>query len=84
MSGEKPAAFPFFYIEPSKAEFVPITQKFVGTDKTRRDLEMIAPIGSSPTFMTMDDLKKATPAWVNISIAIFNDPVAKKVRRESV
>lgn len=83
MDGDRPAAFPFFYIEPSKPAFVPITRTFVGASKTRRDLESIAPIGSSPTFMTHADLKTIAPAWVNTSIAIFNDPVAHKVRARS-
>ena len=80
MIGDKPAAFPFFYIEPSKKEFVPVTQRFIGFDKTRKDCEQIAPIGSSPTFTTFDDLKVISPAWVNTSIAIFEDPVSNKAR----
>ena len=38
------AAFPFFYIEPSKKDFLPITRKFTGP-ATKRQLEEIAPIG---------------------------------------
>ncbi len=38
------ASFPFFYIEPSKKEFLPITQNFVGP-VTRKESEEIAPIG---------------------------------------
>lgn len=45
MVGQRPAAFPFFYIEPSKAEFLPITQKFTGP-LTRKQAEQIAPIGT--------------------------------------
>lgn len=44
MVGDRPAAFPFFYIEPSKADFLPITQKFTGA-LTRKQAEQIAPIG---------------------------------------
>ena len=44
MVGNRPAAFPFFYIEPSKADFLPITQKFTGP-LTRKQAEQIAPIG---------------------------------------
>lgn len=79
MMGDHPAAFPFFYIEPSRKDFVPITQKFVGKDKDRKACEKIAPIGSSPTFMRFDDLQKSVQSWVNTSIAIFEDPVANKV-----
>ena len=46
MVGERPAAFPFFYIEPSKTEFLPLTQKFTGP-LTRRQAEDIPPIGLS-------------------------------------
>lgn len=80
MLGDNPAAFPFFYIEPSRKDFVPITQKFVGKDKDRKECEKIAPIGSSPTFMRFDDLQRSVEAWVNTSIAIFEDPVSNKVR----
>jgi len=80
MRGDHPAAFPFFYIEPSKKEFLPVTRKFVGASKTRHDCEQIAPIGSSPTFLTWDQLKLVAPHWVNTSIAIFEDPVSNKAR----
>lgn len=42
--GQRPAAFPFFYIEPSKKEFLPITQKFTGP-LTQKQAEAIPPIG---------------------------------------
>ena len=80
MQNDNPAAFPFFYIEPSKKDFVPITKTFIGKDKTRADCEKIAPIGSSPTFLTFEQLKLVSPHWVNTSIEIFNDPIASKVR----
>lgn len=38
------AAFPFFYIEPSKKEYRPIVSKFVGPVSVT-DAEKIAPIG---------------------------------------
>lgn len=44
MKGQRPAAFPFFYIEPSKKEFKHITEKFTGP-LTRKQAESIAPIG---------------------------------------
>jgi hydroxyproline O-arabinosyltransferase len=80
MRGENPAAFPFFYIEPSRKDYVHITQKFIGSDKSRKDCEEIAPIGSSPTFLRFDDLRTIAASWVNTSIAIFQDPEANKVR----
>lgn len=45
MDGNKPAAFPFFYIEPSKKDYLPITEKFTGK-LTMRQAESIAPIGA--------------------------------------
>ena len=44
MTGQRPVAFPFFYIEPAKAQYLPITQKFTGP-LTRKQAEQIAPIG---------------------------------------
>eukprot|EP00955_Chlamydomonas_euryale_P014754 158430-Chlamydomonas_euryale.AAC.2 len=49
------AAFPFFYIEPGSPKNAPLTQKFTGKlTATQRD--EIAPIGNSPTFMTLKDM----------------------------
>lgn len=79
MKGDRPAAFPFFYIEPSKKDFVDITRKFIGMDKTRKDCEKVPPIGSSPTFLRFDDLQRIAGSWVNTSIAIFEDRQANKV-----
>ena len=45
MLGDKPAAFPFFYIEPAKADYVHITEKFTGK-LSRQQLEAISPIGA--------------------------------------
>lgn len=47
------AAFPFFYIEPSKREFLPIVQKFVGPI-TLQESEEIAPIGAPPARNTLN------------------------------
>lgn len=44
MTGDIPAAFPFFYIEPAKPDFRPITEKFTGK-LTLKQAEGIAPIG---------------------------------------
>ena len=50
MVGQHAAAFPFFYIEPSKKEYLPIVQKFVGPI-SRKESEQMAPIGNAPTMM---------------------------------
>ncbi|KAG2501810.1 hypothetical protein HYH03_000310 [Edaphochlamys debaryana] len=78
MKGNNPAAFPFFYIEPSKAENIHITKKFTGPI-TQKQLEEIAPVGNSPTFMTFDDMKRVMPTWMNVSIAVFKDQEANSV-----
>ncbi|GIL43843.1 hypothetical protein Vafri_1440 [Volvox africanus] len=78
MRNDAPAAFPFFYIEPAKAENAHITRKFTG-NISQRQLEEIAPIGNSPTFMTFDDMKRVMPTWMNVSIAVFKDQEANSV-----
>lgn len=57
MKGDAPAAFPFFYIEPASKANSALTQQFTGP-LTQRELEQIAPIGNSPTFMNKEDMKK--------------------------
>ncbi len=44
-----------------------------------RQLEQLAPIGNSPTFMNMEDMRRTMPIWMNTSIAIFKDEEANKV-----
>lgn len=46
MVGERPASFPFFYIEPAKADNVPLVEKFTGK-LTRAQIESIPPIGKT-------------------------------------
>mmetsp|Transcript_36561 Transcript_36561/g.92332 ORF Transcript_36561/g.92332 Transcript_36561/m.92332 type:complete len:560 (-) Transcript_36561:275-1954(-) len=77
MTGEVPAAFPFFYIEPAKGDHAPITMKFTGKI-SRKQLEEIAPIGNSPTYMAIEDMKRTMPIWMNTSIAIFKDSEASQ------
>ncbi|KAI3431793.1 hypothetical protein D9Q98_010546 [Chlorella vulgaris] len=77
MRGNHPASFPFFYIEPSKKEYLPIVNKFVGP-VTRQQTEEIAPIGNAPTMMRWEDMKAVMPLFFNMSIAIHADPDASK------
>eukprot|EP00798_Chlamydomonas_sp_ICE-L_P030518 gene30518-35546_t len=79
MSGNRPASFPFFYIEPAKPEYKHIVEKFTGP-MTSKQLEEIAPIGNSPTYLALEDMKRVMPVWLNVSIAIFKDKDASKVR----
>ena len=71
------AAFPFFYMEPGKAEYQAVTQKFTGK-LTKQQFDELAPIGNSPTFMTIETMTTVMPLWMNTSIAIFKDAEASK------
>ncbi|KAL0032623.1 hypothetical protein WJX77_011236 [Trebouxia sp. C0004] len=77
MVGQRPASFPFFYIEPSKTEFLSITQKFTGP-LSRKQAEQIAPVGNAPTLLSLAQLQKMAPMWMNTSMAIFSDEQANK------
>ena len=76
MQGENPAAFPFFYIEPTKDEFVNITEKFVGKLDSIEQKSRLYPIGSSPTMLSYKDMKKIIPIWYNLSLAVHEDDEA--------
>jgi hypothetical protein len=81
MRHDHPAAFPFFYIEPTKEEYLPLVAKHLGVPSiTKQEAAAIAPIGNSPTFLTMDQMKKAMPLWHNMSVAIFKDHDTNSVR----
>lgn len=40
----------------------------------------MAPIGNSPTWLTLEDMRKVVPLWLNLSIAVYQDKEAQKVR----
>ncbi len=46
IDNHRPTAFPFFYIEPAKKDFKPLTEKFTGP-LTLKQAESIAPMGKS-------------------------------------
>ena len=71
-----PAAFPFFYIEPSKAEHVPLTETLTGP-LTRAEVESVPPIGNAPTIVATSDLTRLAPLWMAVSHAVFDDPPAR-------
>lgn len=48
MLGEKPASYPFFYIEPATAKNLPLVETFTGK-LTRSQAESISPIGKPAT-----------------------------------
>jgi hypothetical protein len=49
MVGQRPAAFPFFYIEPAKKDFKHITEKFTGP-LSLKGAESIVPMGEPPAY----------------------------------
>ena len=75
MQGERAAAFPFFYIEPTK--YPDLVQRFTGPLE-KDQLASMAKIGSSPVQLRADDLARIAPVWMNVSIALKNDPEADK------
>ena len=64
-------------MEPGKAEYQAVTQKFTGK-LTKQQFDELAPIGNSPTFMTIETMATVMPLWMNTSIAIFKDAEASK------
>eukprot|EP00898_Chlorokybus_atmophyticus_P005590 jgi/Chlat1/6031/Chrsp4S00489 len=81
MIGEKPAAFPFFYIKPS--EFPALVRKYVG-NISDKELRAMDPVGSSPDLLSKEasyqcyDLKRLAPRWMNLTITMKVDPEADK------
>jgi hypothetical protein len=73
MIGDTPAAFPFFYIEPTIDKHIHITERFVGELDTLEKKMHIYPIGSSPTIMTLKDLKTVVPLWYDLSLKVHED-----------
>ncbi|XP_010525938.1 PREDICTED: uncharacterized protein LOC104803643 [Tarenaya hassleriana] len=68
------AAFPFFYIEPKKYE--PVLRKYF--TKGNGPISKIDPIGNSPVIVSKSALKKIAPTWMNVSLAMKNDPETDK------
>lgn len=61
-------------------EYIPIVAKFVPSGKiTKEEAEAIAPIGNSPTFLSMKQMREMVPIWQNMSVAIFKDKEANEV-----
>lgn len=59
---------------------IPVVAKFVPGGKiSKEDAETIAPIGNSPTFVSMKQFKELVPLWQNMSVAIFKDKEANEV-----
>ena len=73
MVGELPAAFPFFYIEPTSHKFIGISERFVGKLDTLDKKTQLFPIGSSPTIMSLADMKRVVPIWYELSLKVHED-----------
>lgn len=71
---EMPAAFPFFYIEPTKHERV--LRKFF--PESRGPVRLIDPIGNSPVIIRKEQLRRIAPTWMNVSLAMKDDKAADK------
>lgn len=79
MTGERPAAFPFFYIQPK--DHKGLVRKYVEPytgPLSDGDIEAMDPIGNSPNFISKTDLAKIVPVWVNFTVAMKTDPECDK------
>jgi len=77
MRGQRPFAFPFFYIAPNDPKYQAIARRFVG-DVSLKELEKIAPVGNAPTFLSREDLQKVAPAWYDMALDVYRDKEANK------
>ncbi|MCO5595772.1 hypothetical protein L7F22_049820 [Adiantum nelumboides] len=71
---DTPAAFPFFYITPTKYEEV-IRKYF---PEHMGPISNVDPIGNSPAIIKKSQLEKIAPTWMNISLQMKGDPEADK------
>lgn len=76
MNGEKPAAFPFFYIAPK--DHIELIRKYVGEHVTNKEILHMDPVGNSPVILHKDDLAKVAPKWHEMAVAMKTDPVADR------
>jgi hypothetical protein len=79
MTGEKPAAFPFFYIQPKdhKALVRRYVEPLAGP-LSDSDIDAMDPIGNSPNFISKTDLALLAPVWVNFTVRMKTDPECDK------
>jgi hypothetical protein len=79
MVGEKPAAFPFFYIQPKDHKM--LIRRYVeplAGPLSDADIEAMDPIGNSPNFISKKDLAKLAPVWANFTVRMKLDPECDK------
>lgn len=72
--GGHPAAYPFFYITPTKHEKE--IRKFYPEEMG--PLTNIDPIGNSPVIIHKAQLEKIAPTWMNVSMKMKDDPETDK------
>jgi len=75
MNGDRPAAFPFFYINPK--DHVKLLKKYVG-DLPDKEIMRMDPIGNSPVMLHKDDLAKVASTWHDMAVRMKTDPEADK------
>ena len=79
MVGERPAAFPFFYIQPK--DHKGLIRRYVEPSTgplSDADVEAMDPIGNSPNFISKSDLARLAPVWANFTVRMKQDPECDK------
>jgi hypothetical protein len=65
---------------PSQDDYIPIVAQFLPSKTlTKEEAEDIAQMGNSPTFMSMEHMRKVVPLWQQLSVDIFSNRVANEV-----
>ena len=79
MMGDKAAGFPFFYIQPK--DHRGLVRRYVEPmtgPLSDGDVDAMDPVGNSPNFISMADLRKVAPVWANFTIRMKLDPECDK------
>jgi len=70
---EKPACFPFGYMDVKAAPLRPIVKRFTA------DADAVDPCGPSPVLIHLPMLRRLTPEWLSLSFALKRDEEANRV-----
>ena len=71
--------YPFFYIDTSKKEYIPLIRKVLGRPElSANDIKSINGTGSSPVIVYKHDFKRMVNAWHDLTITLHNDAETKK------
>lgn len=79
MMGDKPAAFPFFYINPK--DHRALVRRYVEPvwgALSDGEIDAMDPIGNSPNFISKVDLARLAPVWANFTVRMKQDPECDK------